>query len=154
MFQKIEISCLTFAGSPEVTLNEVPPVHLNESVELKATFQDVSRCDRLSVIWVKHDQDINIPHQKYEAVIDKKGSAVLRINNLKREDVGTYTVEVHNEFGKGQSSQKLEIIRGIFNSQNRFILKDNLKITHNQCYAFTLLKQVFFFDMLQINLTC
>lgn len=99
-----------------MTLNEVPPVHLNESVELKATFQDVSRCDRLSVIWVKHDQDINIPHQKYEAVIDKKGSAVLRINNLKREDVGTYTVEVHNEFGKGQSSQILEIIRGIFNS--------------------------------------
>lgn len=115
-FKQIEISCLTFAGSPEVTLNEVPPVHLNASVELKASFQNVSRCERLSVIWVKHDQDINIPHRKYEVVIDRTGSAVLRIKNLKEDDVGTYTVEVHNEFGKGQSSQKLEIIRGIFNS--------------------------------------
>lgn len=96
-----------------MTLNGVPPVYLNESVELKATFQDVSKCNRLSVIWVKHDQDINSPHRKYEVTIDKKGSAVLYINNVKKEDVGTYTVEVHNEFGKGQSSQKLEIIRGI-----------------------------------------
>lgn len=107
-----------------MTFNEVPPVHLNESVELKATFQYVSSCDRLSVIWVKHDPDINIPHRKYEVVIDKKGSAVLRINNLKREDVGTYEVEVHNQFGKGQSSQKLEVIRGILHFKNRFILRD------------------------------
>lgn len=96
-----------------MTLNKIPPVHLNESVVLKATFQDVSKCDRISVIWVKHDQDINSPHRKFEVIVDKKGSAVLRINNLKKEDFGTYTVEVHNEFGKGQSSQKLEIIRGI-----------------------------------------
>lgn len=99
-----------------MTLNGVPPVHLNESVELKATFQDVSKCNRLSVIWVKHDQDINSPHRKYEVTIDKKGSAILYIKNVKNEDVGTYTVEVHNEFGKGQSSQKLEVIRGILHS--------------------------------------
>lgn len=99
-----------------MTLNEVPPVHLNDYVELKATFQDFSQCDRLSVIWVKHDQDTNSPHRKYEVIIDKKGSAALRIKNLKKEDVGTYTVEVHNEFGKGQSSQRLEVIRGILHS--------------------------------------
>lgn len=113
-----------------MTFYEVPPVHLNESVELKAAFQNVSRYDRLSVIWVKHDPDINIPHRKYEVVIDQKGSAVLRINNLKREDVGTYTVEVHNKFGKGQSSQKLEVIRGILHFKSRFILRDKTKITH------------------------
>lgn len=108
--------CLTFAGLSEVTLNEVPPVQLNDSVVLTATFQDVSKCDRLSVIWVKQDQDIHSPHRKYEVTIDKKGSAVLYIKNVKKEDVGTYTVEVHNEFGKRQSSRKLEVIRGILYS--------------------------------------
>lgn len=98
-----------------MTLNEVHPVHLNKSVELKATFQDLSKCDRLSVIWVKHDQDTNSPDRRYEVIIDKKGSAALRIKNLSKEDVGTYTVEVHNKFGKGQS-QKLEMIRGILHS--------------------------------------
>lgn len=96
-----------------MTLNEISPVHLGERVYLKATVQNISKCDKLSVIWVKHDQDIHTPHRKYEVTIDKNSYVVLYINNAKKEDAGTYTVEVHNNCGKGQSSQKLEVIRGI-----------------------------------------
>lgn len=96
-----------------MTFDELPPVHLSEPVYLKATVQNVSKCDKLSVIWVKHDQDIHTPHRKYEVTIDKNSYVVLYINNAKKEDAGTYTVEVHNKCGKRQSSQKLEVIRGI-----------------------------------------
>lgn len=90
-----------------MTLNEVPPLHLHESVVLKANIRDVSKC--LSLIWIKHDQDID--NSKYEVSFTNT-SAVFCINDVKREDAGTYTIEVHNEFGKGQSSRKLEVVGG------------------------------------------
>lgn len=107
-----------------MTLNEIPPVQLNEPIFLNATFHGVPKCDRLSVIWVKHDQDINNPNRKYEVTIDKKGSAVLHIKNASHEDVGTYTVEVHDKSGKRQSNQTLVEVRGILHSWNRLNLKD------------------------------
>lgn len=100
----------TFACSSGVTLNEVPPLHIHESVDLKANIIDVSKCH--SVTWIKHNQDIDSPHPKYEIFFYPSGSAVFRINNVKKDDAGIYTIEVQNKYGKRQSTRKLEVMGG------------------------------------------
>lgn len=97
-----------------MTLNKVPPVHLNKCVRLKATIRGFSEYH--SVIWIKHNQDKDNTGPKIEGIVHEHGSAVLCIENVKKEDEGTYTIEVHNRFGKGQSSQQLKVIRGTLHS--------------------------------------
>lgn len=104
--KKKMFSFIIVDSPPEVTLYEVSPVHFHDSVVLKA---DISK-DFHRVIWKKHDQDINNP--KYEVCFNEDGSSFFCINNAKKEDAGTYTIEVQNEFGIGQSCQKFEVVRG------------------------------------------
>lgn len=93
-------------------MNELSPVQLKKCVTIEATFQDVSDCR--SVILRKHDQEKDSPHLKYELQvnINQNGSVVVRINDVRKEDAGTYTIEVHNNYGKGQSSKELKVIGG------------------------------------------
>lgn len=110
----IKIFWLTHAGVPEVTLNKVPPVHLNKCVILQATIRGFSEYH--SVIWTKHNQDKDYSDPKLEGLVHEHGSAVLCIENFKKEDEGTYTIEVHNRFGKGHCSQQLKVIGGNLDS--------------------------------------
>lgn len=106
IYKKKMFSFIIVGSRPEVTLYEVSPVHLHDSVVLKAEISNGFH----SVIWKKHDQDINNP--KYEVCFNGDGSSFFCINNAKKEDAGTYKIEVQNEFGIGQSSQKLEVVGG------------------------------------------
>lgn len=93
-----------------MTLKKISPVHLKTCVTLEATI--VSECQ--SVIWIKHDQDKNSNHPKFELQVDinQNGSVVMRINDVRKEDAGTYTIEAHNKYGKGERSTKLKVIGG------------------------------------------
>lgn len=103
--------CLTSTGSPEVNLEEVPQVLINTRVELKATIRCFPRYH--SVIWKKDEKNIDTTDPKYEISEDSnKNYAVLCIKSVKKEDGGKYTIEVQNQLGKGQSSQKLEVKGG------------------------------------------
>lgn len=103
--------CLTSTGSPEVDLQKFPQVDLNTRVELKATIRGFPRYH--SVIWKKDEKNIDTTDPKYETSEDSnKNYAVLCIESVKKEDGGEYTIEVQNQLGKGQSSQKLEIKGG------------------------------------------
>lgn len=103
--------CLTSTGSPEVDLQKVPQVDLNTRVELKATIRGFPRYH--SVIWKKDEKNIDTTNPKYETSEDSnKNYAVLCIKSAKKEDGGKYTIEVQNQLGKGQSSQKLDIRGG------------------------------------------
>lgn len=103
--------CLTSTGSPEVNIEEVPQVDINTRVELKATIRGFPRYH--SVIWKKDEKNIDTTDPKYEISEDSnKNYAVLCIKSVKKEDGGKYTIEVQNQLGKGQSSQKLEVKGG------------------------------------------
>lgn len=102
----------TFAGVPEVTLNKISPVHPKTCVTLEATIRNVFECD--SVIWRKHDHSYHDPKFEFRVDINQNGSVVMRINDVRKEDAGTYTIEAHNKYGKGQSSKELKVIGGMY----------------------------------------
>lgn len=94
-----------------MNLEEVPQVDINKRVELKATIRGFPRYH--SVIWKKDEKNIDTTDPKYETSEDSsKNYAVLCIKSVKNEDDGKYTIEVQNQLGKGQSSQKLEVKGG------------------------------------------
>lgn len=64
------------------------------------------------VIWKKCEQCIDITQPKYYGSSVGGDSPVLCINNTKEEDGGVYTIEVHNELGKGTSSEELFVTGG------------------------------------------
>lgn len=97
-------------GVPEVTLNKISPVHPKTCVTLEATIRNVFECD--SVIWRKHDHSYHDPKFEFRVDINQNGSVVMRINDVRKEDAGTYTIEAHNKYGKGQSSKELKVIGG------------------------------------------
>lgn len=83
---------------------------------LEATIRNFSHCH--SVIWRKYDQDKDSDPPKYELQvnINQNGTVVLRINDVKKEDAGTYKIEVHNQYGKGDDDKRLEVFGGTVNS--------------------------------------
>lgn len=105
------IYCLTSTGVPEVNLQQVPKVALNTRVDLKATIRGFPRYQ--NVVWKKDKKNIDTTDPKYETSEDSdKNYAVLCIKSVKKEDAGEYTIEVQNQLGEGQSSQKLEVKGG------------------------------------------
>lgn len=101
-------------GSPEVTLQDVPPVALNTRVHFTATIRGFPKYQ--SVIWKKDNEEIGINNPKFERNDDH---SVLYIKNVKKEDEGIYTIEAINELGNGQSSQELKVIGG----KNAYFIK-------------------------------
>lgn len=101
---------ITSTGSPEVTLDLDSETFLNSPVKIKATIRGNPKHDYVN--WMKNNQDIDITDPKYEGSITDGGSAVLCISDAKKEDEGTYTIEVHNKMDKGQSSYQLNLIGG------------------------------------------
>lgn len=101
---------ITSTGSPEVTLDLDSETFLNSPVKIKATIRGNPKHEYVN--WMKNNQDIDITDPKYEGSITDGGSAVLCISDAKKEDEGTYTIEVHNKMGKGQSSYQLNFIGG------------------------------------------
>lgn len=99
--------------SPIVTLDEEDEeveVFLDTSVQFEAAIQGCPT--NHDVIWTKDNQNLNITDPKYKGSKNKGNYAVLEINDIKKEDEGTYTIEVHNDYGKGQSSLKLLVVTG------------------------------------------
>lgn len=94
-----------------MTFDEIPPAQFTERLEFKATIRGVPKYDK--VIWKKDNSDIDITDPKYETSEDTNdNSVVLCIKTVKKEDEGIYTIEVYNEIGKEEKSQKLEVIGG------------------------------------------
>lgn len=101
---------ITSSGFPEVTLEQNSETFLNSPLKIKATIRGYPKHEYVN--WMKNNQEIDITDPKYEGSITDDCSAVLCINDAKKEDEGTYTIEVHNKMGKGQSSYKLNLIGG------------------------------------------
>lgn len=99
-----------FAGPPEVTLQKVPPVPLNEFVKLKATIRGFPK--EYKVDWLKGGQYINTTDPKYMGSMIDGSKSVLCIRNVGNDDNAVYTVRVENTCGKGESSERLEVIEG------------------------------------------
>lgn len=93
-----------------MTLNEIPQANVNECLKFKAVIESSPAYQK--VIWTKDGEEIDIDEPKYEGSKNDAKSAVLCINDVEEEDKGMYTIEVHNELGKDQSSQELKIIAG------------------------------------------
>lgn len=93
-----------------MTLKQISEAFLNSAVKIKATIRGYSKYEVVN--WMKNDQDIDITDPKYEGSITDGSSAVLCINDAKKEDEGIYTIEVHNKMGKGQSSHNLYVTGG------------------------------------------
>lgn len=101
---------VTFIGSLQVTLKQVPLTYLNECVKLKAKIEGFFK--NPCVNWMKDNQDIDITDTKYEGSKHDGDSAVLCIKDVKENDEAIYTVEVSNELEKVRRSQKLVVIKG------------------------------------------
>lgn len=93
-----------------MTLNQIPSANVNDCLELKAVIESFPVYQK--VIWTKDGEQIDIDEPKYEGSRKDANSEVLCINDVEEEDEGMYTIEVHNELGKDQSSQELKIIPG------------------------------------------
>lgn len=104
---------MSSSGSPIVTLDgedEEVEAFLDTSVRFRAGIRGFPT--RYDIIWKKDNQKIYITDPKYEGSENEGNSAVLEINDVKKEDEGTYTIEVHNELGKGESSLELVVVKG------------------------------------------
>lgn len=112
-YKLVQYIKMSSSGSPIVTLDEEDEeveACLDTSVKFKATILGFTT--KYDVIWTKDNQKIYITDPKYKGSENEGSSAVLEINDVKKEDEGTYTIEVHNEFGKGKRSLKLVVIKG------------------------------------------
>lgn len=90
--------------------DEIVSAWFNTSGELKATICSFPKYH--SVCWLKDDDILDMTDPKYKGSKNDESSASLCINNAKKEDAGTYTIEVQNEWGIGQSSLEFEVIEG------------------------------------------
>lgn len=102
---------MSSSGSPKVTQyvsEEV--VYLDGSVRINAWIRGFPK--KYEFIWKKDNQKLYITDPKYKGSKNDDRNAVLQINEIKKEDEGTYTIEVHNELGQGQSSRKLVVVKG------------------------------------------
>lgn len=93
-----------------MTLKRISDAFLNSIVKLEAKIRGYPKFD--DVNWKKNNQDIDIADSKYEGSLTFGDVVVLHINDAKKEDEGVYKIEVYNGKGKGQSSYKLNLIRG------------------------------------------
>lgn len=102
---------MSSSGSPIVTQHgsEVE-AYLDGSVRIVALIRGFPR--KYEFIWKKDNQKLYITDPKYRGSKNDVTFAVLQINKIKKEDEGTYTIEVQNELGQGQSSQKLVVVKG------------------------------------------
>lgn len=102
---------MSSSGSPVVTLyHEEFTAYLDGSVRLHSRIRGFPK--NYEIIWKKDNQMLYITDPKYEGSKNDDDFPVLEINNVKKEDEGTYTIEVNNELGKGQSSIKLVVVKG------------------------------------------
>lgn len=101
---------MSSSGSPIVTLIKEVKAYLDRSVRLSAWIRGFPK--KYEVIWKKDNQKLYITDPKYKGSENYSSSAVLEINDVQNEDEGTYTIEVHNELGKGQGSLKLVVVKG------------------------------------------
>lgn len=102
---------MSSSGSPVVTLYGFGrTAYLGENKKLTARNRGFPK--KFEIIWKKDNQKLNITDPKYKGSKNDDSCPVLHINNIKKEDEGTYTIEVNNELGKGQSSTKLVVVKG------------------------------------------
>lgn len=101
---------MSSSGSPIVTLRKNVKAYLDGSERLTARIQGFQK--KYEIIWKKNNQNLYLTNPKYKGSENYENYAVLNINNVKKEDEGTYTIEVNNELGKGQSSIKLVVVKG------------------------------------------
>lgn len=102
---------MSSSGSPVVTIpwNE-RTTYLGGNETLTANNRGFPT--KFEIIWKKDNQKLNITDPKYKGSKNDNRFPVLHINNINKEDEGTYTIEVNNELGKGQSSIKLVVVKG------------------------------------------
>lgn len=90
--------------------DEIVSASLNESGKLQAKIRCFPKYN--SLCWLRDGQKLDITDPKYRESYCYDDSAALYIHNVESEDEGTYTIEVHNKFGKGESSLELEVTNG------------------------------------------
>lgn len=95
--------------------------YLNESIQIEATIRGYPKYH--SVIWKKDHRKLDVTTPHYEGSKNDGKDAVLCINDVKREDAGTYTIEVLNEKGAGYTRQTLEVIGGKLYLVFNFIIR-------------------------------
>lgn len=93
-----------------MTIHKVPSVLLNECVKFKATIRGFPK--NYKVTWKKSGRNINTTDPKYKGSMVNGDISVLCIRNVEYDDNGVYTVTVQNDWGIGQSGEKLEVIGG------------------------------------------
>lgn len=103
---------MSFSGSPVVKLYD-----FNEFTTYSGGNETLFAKNRrfpknYEITWKKDNQKLNITDPKYKGSKHDDRRPVLHINNIKKEDEGTYTIEVNNELGKGQCSIKLVVAKG------------------------------------------
>lgn len=112
-YKLVQYIKMSSSGSPIVTLDEEDEeveAFLDTSVRFRARIRGFPT--KYDVIWTKDNQKIYITDPKYEGSENEGSFAVLEIKDVKKEDEGTYTIEVHNELGKGESSLELVVVKG------------------------------------------
>lgn len=83
---------------------------LNGSKIIKATIRGYPKYH--SVIWIKDDRKLDVTTPHYQGSKNDGKYGFLCINDVKREDAGTYTIQVLNEEGADCSRQTLKVIGG------------------------------------------
>lgn len=101
--------------------NREEEAFLNGNIEIKATIRGYPKYH--SVIWKKDHRKLDVTTPHYEGSKNDGKDAVLCINDVKREDAGTYTIEVLNEKGAGYSRQTLKVIGGKLYLVFNFIIR-------------------------------
>lgn len=91
---------LIFAGPPEVILHKVPPVLVNEFVQLKATIRGFPK--EYKVDWMKGGQYINTTDQKYTGSMINCSKSVLCIRNVGNDDNVDILLEWRTHVVKGK----------------------------------------------------
>lgn len=90
--------------------DEIVSAPLNESGKLQSKIRCFPKYNGLC--WLRDGQKLDITDPKYIGSYCYDDFAALYIHYVESEDDGTYTIEVHNKFGKGESSLELEVING------------------------------------------
>lgn len=103
---------MSSSGSPVVKLydyNEIK-TYTGGNQRLIAKIRGFPK--KYEITWKKDNQELNITDPKYKGTNNDDRHSDFNINNIEKEDEGTYTIEVNNEMGKGQSSIKLVVVKG------------------------------------------
>lgn len=94
-----------------MTLNQVQEALYNTTVEIKAMIRSFPK--HTGVIWMKGEEPIDISQPKYIGSLNYGECPVLKINNVKKDDRGIYSIKVSNELGEETCSNgTLEVVGG------------------------------------------